>query len=230
LGIAAQADVAARDFEGTPYEGIDLPKVRIQTVVDLRALQRVLDRQATKLASRLGDPCDIGEDRPRWELRSKADLVKTAVGERTRVPIDWLSVAMQFCDGEVQRLVLGPESEVLDLGRKARLFTAAQRQAMLRGRGRCQWRNCDSPWVEADHVTRWVDGGKTSVDDGRMLCAFHHRMRHQGWVLTACEDGTYAAQAPPDWAAQCARARAAAATVPTPPGRARKRTAEPRVA
>lgn len=227
LGIAAQADLTARDLEGTPYALGDLPRVRIQAVVDVRALQRALDRDAELAALRLADPTSYSSaaerERPSWFPRTKADLVRGAVGERTRVPIDWQTLLRHFCDGDVQRLVLGPDSEVLDLGRRARLFSAAQRQAMLRGRGRCQWRHCDNPWVEADHITRFCDGGRTSVDDGRMLCGFHHRLRHKGWVLTARTDGTYHATPPPDWAAQ--RARAAADAAPS-----RRRTRSPRVA
>lgn len=224
LGIAAQADLSARDLEGTPYSLGDLPRVRVQAVVDVRALQRALDREAELAALRFGDPTGHGETatRPLWFPRSRADLVRGAVGERTRVPIDWQTLLKEFCDGDVQRLVLGPESEVLDLGRRARLFSAAQRQAMLRGRGRCQWRHCDSPWVEADHVTEFSRGGKTAVSDGRMLCGFHHRLRHRGWVLTARDDGTYHATPPPDWAEQ--RARTAACAY------GRRRTRQPRVA
>ena len=209
LSFAARADVSARDLEGTPYEPSDVPSVRIQTIVDVRALQRAMDREADDLGGRYGDVTEHRMRRPDWFPRCKDDLVKGAVGERTRCPIDWRTLVMEFCHGDVQRLVLGPKSEVLDLGRRVRLFSAAQRQAMMRGRGRCQWRGCDSPWVEADHIHRFVDGGRTDVNDGRMLCEFHHRLRHQGWTLVRRSDGTYDPKPPPDWAQQRMRSMAA---------------------
>lgn len=77
------------------------------------------------------------------------------------------------------RHVDGP-SEILDLGRRRRLHDPAQRLAlMVRDRG-CTAEACDRPaaWCQAHHELPWSSGGVTSVDNGRLLCAFHHGKAH----------------------------------------------------
>ena len=70
---------------------------------------------------------------------------------------------------------------MLDLGRRTRFHTESQRLALtVRDRG-CTAEGCDRPpgWCHAHHdEVSWADGGGTSVDRGRLLCAFHHRKAH----------------------------------------------------
>ena len=81
----------------------------------------------------------------------------------------------------VLRRVLGGRSVVLDLGRRTRFHTESQRLALtVRDRG-CTAEGCDRPpgWCHAHHdEVPWADGGGTSVDRGRLLCAFHHGKAH----------------------------------------------------
>jgi hypothetical protein len=80
----------------------------------------------------------------------------------------------------VYRRVLGGPSVVLDLGRRTRFHTEAQRIALaLRDRG-CTAEGCDRPpaWCHAHHDVPWSQGGATSLDNGRLLCAFHHGKAH----------------------------------------------------
>ena len=79
--------------------------------------------------------------------------------------------------------VLGGKSEVLDVGRKKRLFTRAQRVAMaLRQGGLCNRQGCDVPaaWCDANHRTDWAKGGTTSIDDAELVCPHDHTLHHQG--------------------------------------------------
>jgi hypothetical protein len=81
----------------------------------------------------------------------------------------------------VYRRVLGCPSVVLDVGRKARFHTEPQRIAMALRDGGCTAEGCDRPpgWTEAHHdAVSWSDGGGTSVDNGRLLCRFHHTRAH----------------------------------------------------
>ena len=50
---------------------------------------------------------------------------------------------------------------------------------MLRDGG-CATSGCDWPpgMCHAHHLTAWSHGGKTSVDDGVMLCPRHHTVAH----------------------------------------------------
>jgi hypothetical protein len=77
----------------------------------------------------------------------------------------------------VYRRILGGPSVVLDVGRKARFHTEPQRIAMTLRDGGCTAEGCDRPpgWTEAHHdAVSCSDGGATSVDNGRLLCRFHH--------------------------------------------------------
>ncbi|MGO1181943.1 MAG: DUF222 domain-containing protein [Micrococcaceae bacterium] len=91
-----------------------------------------------------------------------------------------------LCTAEVTPVVLGTKSEVLDVGRKHRLFTPAQRRALVARDGGCAAPGCTFPaaWCEAHHVTEWVKGGATSVDNGVLLCSHHHHAVHEGmWEI-----------------------------------------------
>jgi hypothetical protein len=92
--------------------------------------------------------------------------------------------------GEVRRLactahlvpaVLGSKSEVLDLGRAQRLFSRAQRKAMVLRDRRCRAEGCTMPatFCEAHHVTPWSTGGRTDLADGVLLCSWHHHRAHE---------------------------------------------------
>ncbi|MHB8275244.1 MAG: HNH endonuclease signature motif containing protein [Dermatophilaceae bacterium] len=85
------------------------------------------------------------------------------------------------CDAMVIPVVLGSDSEVLDVGRAKRLFTPGMLRAMwLRDRG-CTIPGCTAPpaWADAHHLIQWVDGGVTSLLNGALLCGRHHTYVHQ---------------------------------------------------
>ena len=63
--------------------------------------------------------------------------------------------------------VLGTASEVLDVGRTARLVTSAIRTALIQRDGRCTFPGCDArPTVcEAHHVVPWWAGRVTALSN-----------------------------------------------------------------
>jgi Domain of unknown function (DUF222) len=80
----------------------------------------------------------------------------------------------------VYRKALAGPSVILDVGRQTRLHTEPQRTALaVRDQG-CTATGCDRPpgWCHAHHDTPWAAGGPTSIDNGRLLCPFHHRKAH----------------------------------------------------
>jgi hypothetical protein len=101
-----------------------------------------------------------------------------------------LSTGSRLSAGEVRRLacqmgiipkVLGTQSAVLDQGRSARLFTPPQRLSLAERDLGCAFPGCDRPpgWCEAHHLDHWArDNGPTTVENGALLCAFHHREVH----------------------------------------------------
>ncbi len=84
------------------------------------------------------------------------------------------------CNSGILPVVLGGESQPLDLGRARRLFSPAQRKAMAIRDGVCRTDGCDIPaaWCEAHHRHPWSAGGKTDLADGLLLCPFHHHRAH----------------------------------------------------
>lgn len=86
------------------------------------------------------------------------------------------------CDAAVSRVVIDPDSQPLDVGRRTRVVPPAIRTALVvRDRG-CVWPGCDRPpqWTDAHHVQHWADGGPTSLDNLVLLCRQHHRTVHEG--------------------------------------------------
>lgn len=92
------------------------------------------------------------------------------------VPRQVLERIAQDCS--VTRVVFGPDSEVLDVGRTQRTFTSARRKAVIARDRMCVWHGCDAPpQISEVHHARvhWADGGATSTDNAALLCWFHHR-------------------------------------------------------
>jgi hypothetical protein len=96
------------------------------------------------------------------------------------------------CDARVRRILLGPTSAVIDVGRALRLPSPAAR-AVLRARsGGCEWPGCERPvaFTSAHHLVHWGHGGGTDVDNLVLLCYRHHWLVHEGgWQLTRVERG-----------------------------------------
>jgi hypothetical protein len=91
------------------------------------------------------------------------------------------------CDADIIPALLGTNGEILDLGRKTRLFTPAQRLALIARDQGCTFPNCTipAPWCEAHHITYWSHGGPTTTTNGALLCTHHHHLIHkEQWTIT----------------------------------------------
>ncbi len=85
------------------------------------------------------------------------------------------------CDADLIPAVLNTPSAPLDIGRTKRLATTAQRHALtLRDHG-CTFPGCDRPpgWCIAHHITHWIHGGPTTMDNLTLLCERHHTIVHR---------------------------------------------------
>jgi hypothetical protein len=100
-------------------------------------------------------------------------------------PVSAGALRRAAADAEVVPAVLGEASDVLDWGRARRLFTPAQRLALVERDGGCAWCNAPPSWCEAHHIRWWDrDVGPTDLANGVLLCArCHHRIHRDGWEI-----------------------------------------------
>ena len=100
------------------------------------------------------------------------------------------SVRRIGCDSKVIRVMLGAESQPLDIGRATRTIPNHIRRALIIRDKRCAFPGCDRRprQCHAHHVTHWADGGPTSVDNLALLCGAHHRLiHHSHWTVKIVE-------------------------------------------
>ena len=85
-------------------------------------------------------------------------------------------------------MLFADDGEPLRLGRTRRTFSRAQRRALAARDGGCRFPGCTMPpaWTEAHHILQWLrDAGLTDIDNGILLCRFHHLLIHNnGWDIT----------------------------------------------
>lgn len=81
-------------------------------------------------------------------------------------------------DCDVTRVVFGPDSQVIDVGRAKRTFAGHLRRAVVARDRECVVDGCGAPafMSQVHHArARWADGGTTQVNDGALVCAFHNQ-------------------------------------------------------
>ena len=129
-------------------------------------------------------------------LETLNDGLARATVAGTNVDISGAGARRMACAAGVIPAVLDGEGRVLDLGRRSRLASPAQRLAkLIEQQGLCAIEHCDRPasWADAHHwKKRWVDGGKTDLDDLIMICPRHHTLAHLPQrTVTRTEGGRY---------------------------------------
>ena len=103
------------------------------------------------------------------------------------------------CNAELVGQIWDGPDTVLHQKRTQRLFTPAQRRAILaRDRG-CQAPGCTVPGVysEIHHIKEWEHGGTTDEPNATTLCAHHHGAIHIGkWRIVKHHGMTFFQPAP----------------------------------
>jgi hypothetical protein len=96
-------------------------------------------------------------------------------------PVDIHAARQVACDASVLRVVMGPRSQPLDVGRRTPVVPAALRRAVIARDRHCRFPGCDRPqtWCDAHHVVHWADGGETALPNLLLLCRRHHGLVHR---------------------------------------------------
>ncbi|WP_238177033.1 HNH endonuclease [Kribbella sp. VKM Ac-2566] len=103
------------------------------------------------------------------------------------------------CDARIIPLVLGTNSEPLDVGRSERLVTRAMRRALNARDQGCVICGVPPIMCDAHHLRSWIDGGETKTSNLVLLCRRHHVDLHHGqWSVTITDCLVEVAR--PSWA------------------------------
>ena len=97
------------------------------------------------------------------------------------------------CDGQVTRVVMGPDGMPLDYGRSLRLVPPHVRRAAEVRDGGCVFAGCGAPtfWCDVHHLLAWINGGETSLENSALLCERHHTKVHHGFRVECQPDGRW---------------------------------------
>ena len=109
-------------------------------------------------------------------------------------PVPPALLARLACGSGLSRIVFGPQSTVLDVGREQRIFPAHMVKAIHARDKHCQAPDCDEPpgFGEIHHSLHWYrDHGPTSVDLGILLCWHHHDWVHTNQITITRSNGTW---------------------------------------
>ena len=125
---------------------------------------------------------------PADQLATGEGVVSTGTGAQvpTAEALRWASRGSRWFTTVLDRALHGA-TKVAAHGVACRLFTESQRLALIARDKGCSFPGCDAPpWLcQAHHVLDWARGGPTSIDNGTLLCGYHHReFLRLGWTCT----------------------------------------------
>jgi len=199
--------MVAGDFLLDPEAGEIVSKA-IETAMpppDARAAGEELPRKASqRRAEALTHICrrylengdtSLGGERPHVTVLVDLETLELRTGHTSELDkygtIPAETARRLACDARVSRIIVGPDSQPLDVGRTTRTFTPAQRRAIVVRDRHCAFPGCDRPpqWCDVHHVIHWIDGGETCVANGVLLCRRHHVLHHEAGFGIEGQDG-----------------------------------------
>jgi hypothetical protein len=122
-------------------------------------------------------------------VRIPLDALVTGTGTATidgiDQPIDAGTARRMAGNAEIIPCVLGKDSEILDFGRTQRLFSKAQKLALVERDGGCAFCGLPPQHTEGHHI-RWWDAhtGETNLNNLILLCTTcHHLIHTDDWKI-----------------------------------------------
>ncbi|MGH3976196.1 MAG: DUF222 domain-containing protein, partial [Pseudonocardiaceae bacterium] len=156
-----------------------VPQRHADALIELCERARVAD----------GFPTTGGEP-PHLTVTIDWDALRTGLGSATLDYGQLISASdarRMACDCKLIPVVLGSDSEPLDVGRAQRTVPLGIRRALVARDGGCCFPGCNRPpgICAAHHVLHWIDDGETKTGNCCLLCPMHHQQVHlQGWDVT----------------------------------------------
>jgi hypothetical protein len=153
-----------------------------------------------------GDLPATGGVRPHLTVTASIDTLRQTPGAPAAEtewgdPLSAATLRRLACDSGIARVLLDPAGVPLDVGRENRLVTPGLRRAVVARDRCCAFPGCDRPpgWTSCHHITPWVDGGATRLDNLVLLCGRHHTEIHQGGWTVRLGDDRHPEFLPPPW-------------------------------
>jgi hypothetical protein len=86
----------------------------------------------------------------------------------------------QLTEADIERIVFDSPSRVIDVGTQRRFYRGAKRRAIEIRDRTCFEDICDEvpDHPQIDHIHEAAKGGQTTLDNGRLACSFHNRLRN----------------------------------------------------
>ncbi|MEU8195924.1 DUF222 domain-containing protein [Microbispora amethystogenes] len=158
--------------EGTPDEPETTPDEPEGTRVGSEATPDEPDGPPDEPEGGPGTPMALA-----WALLGTAPGLLLATGQMLPVA----SVHRLARTSALVRIVMDADGQVLDMGRKVRLATPAQRRAVFARYATCWVEGCPLPatMCEIDHADNWCSGGLTDLKLLGPACQFHNRDRYR---------------------------------------------------
>lgn len=139
-----------------------------------------------------GIPATVIVTIPLQDLLNGTGQAETADGSLVDV-----TTLMRIADeAEIWPTVITPHGRPLWLGRSRRIASRTQTLALVARDGGCTFPGCDRPpqWCDRHHVTEWIAGGVTDLDNLTLLCRYHHtHFAQRGWTCRMSAQGL------PEW-------------------------------
>src|SRR3954452_21549207 len=84
------------------------------------------------------------------------------------------------CDADLLPVLLGSDSQILDVGRSTRVIGHYLWMALVTRDRHCAVPGCTRPPVACDahHIVHWANGGVTALHNLVLLCRHHHTLIH----------------------------------------------------
>ncbi|AHH95495.1 HNH endonuclease signature motif containing protein [Kutzneria albida] len=167
---------------GALLEAILSPLAKPHDAGDTRTLPERQGDAFAELLETSTTPTEGGE-RPHIAVTIPLTTLQTGLGTTELAPS---AIRRLACDAKVLPVILGSNSEPLDIGRISYTVPPHLRRALIVRDKHCAFPGCRRrpSSCHAHHIIHWADGGDTALTNLVLLCGMHHRLiHHSGWTI-----------------------------------------------
>ena len=184
------------EFFQTAIDGLSKPHKTIDGELDPRPRdKRHADALVTILETAAGNP-DATPGVPHLMVTIDYEDLKNATSQAlgdlmfSGTTLSAAAIRRIACDAAILPIVLGTNSQALDVGTEQRFVNRAIRRALIKRDKGCIICKAPPPYCHAHHIIHWIDGGPTSLNNLALFCGSHHHAIHKGHYTVTITNGT----------------------------------------